>query len=130
MADVLLIRREVNFFFLQIEIGNWVLLVLSQEHITNTSLAELEKQLKESPFKSPQVGESVGLVSESPLSDSTNSFVSLQQKQRSGSPVMTQPRNSYMRPAMTPISLASASFPWPTTWVRSIVRMLSVLGSV
>lgn len=30
---------------------------VSQELITNTSLAELEKQLKESPFKSPQVGE-------------------------------------------------------------------------
>lgn len=30
-----------------------------QELITNTSLAELEKQLKESPFKSPQVGEGI-----------------------------------------------------------------------
>uniref|UniRef100_A0A8C9WY51 Poly(A)-specific ribonuclease PARN n=1 Tax=Sander lucioperca TaxID=283035 RepID=A0A8C9WY51_SANLU len=45
---------------------------LPEELITNTSLAELEKQLKESPFKSPQVGE--------------------------GFPVMTQPRDSSTRP--------------------------------
>lgn len=31
--------------------------LMLQELITNTSLAELEKQLKESPFKSPQIGE-------------------------------------------------------------------------
>lgn len=33
-----------------------VWLFLSQEMISNTSLAELEKQLKENPFKPPQVG--------------------------------------------------------------------------
>lgn len=32
-------------------------ILVFQEQITNTSLAELEKQLKEGPFKSPQVGE-------------------------------------------------------------------------
>uniref|UniRef100_A0A7N9AUP9 Poly(A)-specific ribonuclease PARN n=1 Tax=Mastacembelus armatus TaxID=205130 RepID=A0A7N9AUP9_9TELE len=34
-----------------------------KELITNTSLAELEKQLKESPFKSPQVGTAEGFPS-------------------------------------------------------------------
>lgn len=35
---------------------------MHQELITNTSLAELEKQLKESPFKSPQVGELINVI--------------------------------------------------------------------
>lgn len=32
-----------------------------QELITNTSLAELEKQLKEGPFKPPKVGKSASV---------------------------------------------------------------------
>lgn len=47
-------------FSLTVEIANVTFCrVASQEQITNTSLAELEKQLKEKPFKSPQVGESL-----------------------------------------------------------------------
>ncbi len=42
---------------------------VSQELITNTSLAELEKQLKESPFKSPQVGKWIHQHSPEPLSN-------------------------------------------------------------
>lgn len=57
------------FFFLPVEIGVVIFShVVSQEHITNTSLAELEKRLKESPFKSPQVGESVDPAREPPSS--------------------------------------------------------------
>lgn len=37
-----------------------------QELITNTSLAELEKQLKEKPFKAPRVGQWVTLPCKDP----------------------------------------------------------------
>lgn len=44
----------------------------------------------------------------------------LLQKQPKASPVTTQPRSSCTRLGTTPTSPASASSPWPTTWVTHV----------
>lgn len=58
MASTQPFKVDLVMFFM-FSAHRWMVNVFSllQELITNTSLAELEKQLKESPFKPPQVGE-------------------------------------------------------------------------
>lgn len=99
--------------------------VVQQELINNTSLAELEKQVKEIPFKPPHVGE--WLLSELPERPGSNlntkpqpsaCFIPPWQKLQRASPVMTQPRSSSTRRDTMLTSPACVSSQWPTIWVK------------